>query len=154
MPTSKPAPRRPASLQAEAEARATQEYERRLAEIKALAPLLARLDELRPALDDAVAAYLTHSSGHADPLTAATLDQCTQPAPLDTHLDAAPRRAGWEAEPIDVPTNWRFLAVVALCALFASVLVACGGSQDDPSCPDPRAAIQPVDCKACPEQCA
>lgn len=102
------------------------------------------------AFHDAIAAYLAPSSGHSDPLTAASLDQCTQPAPLD----AAPRRAGWEAEPIDVPTNWRFLAVVAMCSLFACVLVACGGSQDDPSCPDPRAGIQPVDCKACPEQCA
>lgn len=52
----RPAPaaatRRPLSLQAEAQARATEAFNRRTAELKELAPLLARLDELRPALEE------------------------------------------------------------------------------------------------------
>lgn len=44
------APKPALTLQAETEAEATQTYTRRMAELKALAPLLARLDELRPAL--------------------------------------------------------------------------------------------------------
>lgn len=51
----RPAPaatRRPQSLQAEAQARATETFKRRTAELKELAPLLARLDELRPALEE------------------------------------------------------------------------------------------------------
>jgi len=46
------ATRRPLSLQAEAQARATEAFNRRTAELKELAPLLAKLDELRPALEE------------------------------------------------------------------------------------------------------
>lgn len=45
-------PRTPTSLQAQAEERANQDHSRRLAEIKAMAPLLARLDAFVPALKD------------------------------------------------------------------------------------------------------
>ena len=70
-------------------------------------------------LDDAVAAFLAPSSGHSDPLTAATLDQCTQPAALDApHL-----REGWEHEPIAVPIPWGFYAVCAACGCFLYLLV-------------------------------
>lgn len=44
------APGRPLSLKAEAQARAVETYNRRVAELEALAPLLAHLEELRPAL--------------------------------------------------------------------------------------------------------
>lgn len=70
-------------------------------------------------LDDAVAAFLAPSSGHSDPLTAATLDQCTQPAALD----APQLRQGWEHEPIAVPIPWGFYAVCAACGFFLYLLV-------------------------------
>lgn len=101
-------------------------------------------------LDDAVAAFLAPSSGHSDPLTAATLDQCTQPAALD----APQLREGWENEPIDVPPNWRFVLACVLCGLFAFVLVGCGGGCDEPPCDEVPPNSQPVDCKARPELCA
>jgi hypothetical protein len=73
------------------------------------------------AFHNAIAAYLAPSSGHSDPLTAATLDQCTQPAPLEA---AAPRlREGWENEPIDPPHPWMFYGWCALCGFFLYLLV-------------------------------
>lgn len=51
MPTRQPtAPRHPQTLKAEAQARAVETYNRRVAELDALAPLLTKLEELRPAL--------------------------------------------------------------------------------------------------------
>lgn len=68
--------------------------------------------------DDAVASFLATANNHSDPLTASMVEQCTMPGP-----DAAPPvRQGWEDEDVDVPSNWRFLLVCALCALFVSVL--------------------------------
>lgn len=73
------------------------------------------------ALHAAIAAHLSSSNGHTDPLTAAMLDQCTQPAELD-----APRlRDGWEHEPIDPPHPWVFYAWCALCGFFLYLLVGC-----------------------------
>lgn len=73
------------------------------------------------ALDDAVAAFMATSTGHADPLTTAMLDQCTQPGDLD-----APRlRQGWENEPVRVPHAWKFYAVCFACSLFVHLLVGC-----------------------------
>lgn len=84
-------------------------------------------------LDDAVAAFLAPSSGHSDPLTAATLDQCTQPAALD-----APRlREGWEHEPIAVPIPWRFYAVCMACGFFLFLLVGCGHQATASTLPQP-----------------
>lgn len=97
-------------------------------------------------LDDAVAAFLAPSSGHSDPLTAATLDQCTQPAALD-----APRlREGWENEPIDVPPNWRFVLACFLCGLFAFVLVGCGGLPTHLPEPMPTPQVPASAQAACP----
>lgn len=78
-------------------------------------------------LDAAIQAFLAPSNGHADPLTTALQDQCTQPGALDdTHAAPGPKlRAGWENEPIDVPPNWPFLAACVLCSLFAFVLAGC-----------------------------
>ena len=81
------------------------------------------------ALDDAVAAYLAHSTGHADPLTTAMQDQCGQPG-------GPTLRPGWEDEPIAVPSNWRFLAVCALCALFVSVLASGCSTLPQPTATD------------------
>jgi len=100
-------------------------------------------------LDDAVAAFLAPSSGHSDPLTAATLDQCTQPAALDAPLV----REGWEDEPIAPPHPWVFYAACAVCGFFLFLLVGCGGGGDEPPCDDTPPNSQPVDCKARPELC-
>lgn len=63
------ATRRPPSLLAEAQARATEAFNRRQAELKELAPLLARLDELRPALaDQGCTLYTDNISLHTERL--------------------------------------------------------------------------------------
>lgn len=86
-------------------------------------------------LDDAVAAFLAPSSGHSDPLTAAMLDQSTQPAALD-----APRlREGWEDEPIDPPHPWLFYAWCGLCGFFLYLLVGCGSVATVAAMPEPLA---------------
>ena len=72
-------------------------------------------------LDDAVAAFMATSTGHADPLTAATLDQCTLPS----DLDAPKLRPGWEHEPIDPPHAWGFYAVCLVCGFSLFLLVGC-----------------------------
>jgi hypothetical protein len=96
------------------------------------------------ALDDAVAAFLATSTGHADPLTSALQDQCTLPSqPSGPTL-----RQGWEDEDVNVPSNWRFLAVCALCALFASVLV--GGCSRLPQAMATDADVPSAVQAACP----
>lgn len=63
------ATRRTPSLQEEAQARATEAFNRRTAELKELAPLLARLDELRPALaDQGCTLYTDNISLHTERL--------------------------------------------------------------------------------------
>lgn len=95
------------------------------------------------ALDRAVAQFLAESTGHADPLTTALQDQCTLPS-----QPAPKRRAGWEDEDVNVTSNWRFLAVCALCALFASVLVGGCSSLPQPMATD--AAVPAAVQAACP----
>lgn len=95
------------------------------------------------ALDDAVAAYLAHSTGHADPLTTAMQDQCGQPG-------GPTLRPGWEDEPIAVPSNWRFLAVCALCALFVSVLASGCSTLPQPTADDATADVPSAVQAACP----
>lgn len=92
-------------------------------------------------LHDAIAAYLAPTHGHADPLTAATLDQCTLPGELGTPIV----RPSWENEPIDPPHPWAFYIACLACGFFLFLLVGCTGLPQSPAA-DVPSAVQ----AACP----
>lgn len=71
------------------------------------------------ALDDAIAAELSHPAGAcADPLTDSLASQAGA-------AQTPALRAGWEHEPIEVPVPWRLLALVVLLSALAFSLAGC-----------------------------